>query len=118
MDLSGPRRPCTGQQSEDRAHRESKQLQLVNGVQSVSNNQWCPMNLTRELSGILTRVLNIENSILQRIILVRRMEQQHVEADVYVNRGENSEFENPEFEYRGNPTPPLPPLLAQIRIQT
>ena len=77
----------------------------MNVIQSVSNN---PMNLTRELSGILTRVLNIENSILQRIILVRRMEQQQVEEDVYVNRGENRESENPEFEYR-TPTPPLPP---------
>ena len=60
------------------------------------------MNLTRELSGILNRVLHIENSILQRIILVRRMEQQ-VEENIYLNQGDS---ENPEDR---NPTPPLPP---------
>ena len=65
------------------------------------------MNLTRELSGILNRVLHIENSILNRLLLVRRMENQHVEAHVvYVNRGDSSEF-----EYRdGNNYPPPPPL--------
>ena len=66
-------------------------------VQSESNT---PMNLTRELSGILNRVLHIENSILQRIILVRRMEEQ-VEDNIYVNK-------DSELEVR-NPSPPLPP---------
>ena len=60
------------------------------------------MNLTRELSSILNRVLHIENSILQRIILVRRMEQQ-VEENIYLNQGDS---ENPEDR---NPSPPLPP---------
>ena len=59
------------------------------------------MNLTRELSSILNRVLHIENSILQRIILVRRMEQQ-VEENIYLNQGDS---ENPDR----NPSPPLPP---------
>ena len=90
-------------------------------LQSYSYSQWCPwghsrycltdtedttgvpavtqsMNLTRDLSDILNRVLHIESSILNRILLVRRMENQHIEADVvYVNnRGQDSS----EFEYR------------------
>ena len=97
MDLCNPAQVS----KEDRAHRERACLQLVNVVQCVSNNH---MNLTRELSGILNRVLHIENSILQRIILVRRMEQQ-VEENIYVNKGNS---ENPELEDR-NPSPPLPP---------
>ena len=63
------------------------------------------MNLSRELSQILTRVLSVENSILQRLLVVRRMEQ---EEEVYTNRGEKSKTENPEFEFRP-PTPELPP---------
>ena len=74
------------------------------------------MNLTRELSQILTRVLSVENSILQRLLVVRRMEQE--EEEVYVNRGEKSKSENPEFnpefEYR-TPTPePPPPFWATM----
>ena len=63
------------------------------------------MNLSCELSQILTRVLSVENSILQKLLVVRRMEQ--VE-EVYTNRGEKSKIENPEFEFRP-PTPELPP---------
>ena len=48
------------------------------------------MNLTRELSQILTRVLSVENSILQRLLVVRRMEQE--EEEVYFNRGEKSKL--------------------------
>ena len=103
MDLCNPA-PVS---REDRAHRERACLQLMNMVQSESNTH---MNLTRELSGILNRVLHIENSILQRIILVRRMEQQ-VEDNIYVNKGDS------ELEVR-NPSPPLPPPLALIKLLT
>ena len=107
IDLGGPRWTL---------HRSAQRVLRAQGeqgqLQSYSYSQWCPavtqpMNLTRDLSDILNRVLHIENSILNRILLVRRMENQHVEADVvYMNRGDSSEF-----EYRDeNPSPPPPPL--------
>ena len=97
---------------------QSPQSKKQGQLQSYSYSQWCPavtqpMNLTRDLSDILNRVLHIENSILNRILLVRRMENQHVEADiVYVNRGDSSEF-----EYRDENPSPLPPL-SQLKHQT
>ena len=63
------------------------------------------MNLSRELSNILTGVLRVESSILQKLLFVRNMEQ--VE-EVYTNQGEKSKIENPEFEFRP-PSPELPP---------
>ena len=63
------------------------------------------MNLSRELSNILTGVLRVESSILQKLLFVRNMEQ--VE-EIYTNQGEKSKIENPEFEFRPE-SPELPP---------
>ena len=63
------------------------------------------MNLSRELSNILTGVLRVESSKLQKLLFVRNMEQ--VE-EMYTNQGEKSKIENPEFEFRP-PSPELPP---------
>ena len=62
-------------------------------------------SLSRELSNILTSVLSVEHSILQKLLVVRNMEQ--VE-EVYTNRGEHSKVENPELGFRP-PSPGLPP---------
>ena len=63
------------------------------------------MNLSRELSNILTSVLRVENSILQKLLVVRNMEQAE---EVYTNQGEKSKIDNPEFGFR-SPSPELPP---------
>ena len=63
------------------------------------------MNLSRELSNILTGVLRVESSILQKLLFVRNMEQ--VE-EMYTNQGEKSKIENPELDFRSE-SPELPP---------
>ena len=62
-------------------------------------------SLSRELSNILTSVLSVEHSILQKLLAVRQMEQAE---EVYTNRGEHSMVENPELGLRP-PSPGLPP---------
>ena len=63
-------------------------------------------SLSRELSNILTSVLSVEHSILEKLLFVRQMEQQ-VE-DMYNNMGDHSQVENPE---PGLPPPPPSPGL-------
>ena len=63
------------------------------------------MNLSRELSNILTSVLRVENSILQKLLVVRNMEQAE---EVYTSQGDTSKIDNPEFDFR-SPSPELPP---------
>ena len=62
-------------------------------------------SLSRELSNILTSVLSVEHSILQKLLVVRQMEQ--VE-EMYNNMGEHSQVENPELGIR-SPSPGFPP---------
>ena len=64
------------------------------------------MNLTRDLSDILNRLLRIESGILNRILMVRQMDPNHIEADVvYANhRGQDSS------EDSDSDPPPPPPL--------
>ena len=119
----------TGLSTESAQSTESRESRDSPSPTASEVSQWCPwghpgycltntedttrvpavtqsMNLTRDLSDILNRVLHIESSILNRILLVRSMESAHVDADVvYVNhRGQDS---SEEFEYRdGNNSPP------------
>ena len=70
------------------------------------------MDITRNLSDILDRLLNIESGILNRILMVR-MHPPHVEADVlYGNiRQEVSDSDS-------DPTPPPPPIPVRSQNLT
>ena len=76
------------------------------------------MNITKDLSDILNRLLHIESDILNRLLLVRNMESAHVNADVvYANQSGQDSSEG--FEFRsGNDSPPPPPPPLPIKAPT
>ena len=76
------------------------------------------MNITKDLSDILNRLLYIESDILNRLLLVRNMESAHVNADVvYANQSGQDSSEG--FEFRsGNDSPPPPPPPLPIKAPT